>query len=119
MTLSAEMRTRAAAQVKSLTEQHKHAKHALGNIQAFALPVFDCQEDLDQCRPEDQGTNFLEYNEFATEILKGLRANGVPAKPVMMRYTHFVEWLGSKPITQAARADFAAYLLAGEGTGRA
>ena len=46
--------------------------------------------------------------------MKGLRANGIPAEPVVVHYSEFLKYLDGKPITPEARSIFAAHLATEE-----
>jgi hypothetical protein len=117
MSLSDSDRNRVSAVVKHYTEMHRTAKRTPGyeNIKAVAIQIFDSQEDFNLCRPEDKGRDFLDYNEFAAEVMKGLLENQVPARPVTMRYARFAKWLGGRRISQDSRADYASYVLTDPG----
>jgi hypothetical protein len=117
MSLTDADRKKVSAVVKHYTEQHRTAKQTPGyrNIKAFAIQIFDSQADFDACRPEDRGRDFLDYNEFAAEVMKGLLENQVPARPATIRYAEFAKWLGGRQISQGSRADYASYLLTDPG----
>lgn len=117
--LSDEVRARVTYHVKSCTLQFRTAKDSGYNLQAFALPTFDSQEDFDICRPEDKGKDFREHNEFTAEVLKGLIQNGVPAEPVVLHGAAFIAWLDGRSISQDSRAGYAAYLLSDPGRKKA
>jgi hypothetical protein len=102
---------RAAQEVKRSTDVYRESKARGYDIRSMALGTYDSQEDFDRCRPKEKRISFQEHNEYIAEILKGLVANGVHARPVLFRYAEFSTWLDGKPITPEARSSFAAHLL--------
>jgi hypothetical protein len=110
--LTNEIRLRAERQVKNLTTQYKQGKAAGYDIVSMGLPSFESQEDHDRYHPDDAGQDFREHNDFAAEILKGLRANGVPAELVTIRYDAYAKWLSGRKNTSEARAEYEAHLAA-------
>ena len=105
-------RAKAQRQTAKFTEQYRHAKKMGYNITTMGLPTYETQEDFDQYRPKDAGSNFEHENEFITEILKGLLANNVPAKPVTIRHTEFVQWLNGRDNSSSNRASYCGHLVA-------
>jgi hypothetical protein len=58
------------------------------------MSTYDSQDDFERCRPNiTKGTDFRRYNEYVVEVLNGLRANGVPAEPVVVHYAEFEKFL--------------------------
>jgi hypothetical protein len=109
--LAEEELKRAQQEVKRQTEWYNDAKARGYDPRTVAMSTYDTQEDFERCRPNiTKGTDFQSYNEYVVEVMKGLRANGVPAEPVAVRYTEFEKFLEGKPITSESRAAFAAHL---------
>jgi hypothetical protein len=109
--LKQETQLRAERQIKNITRGYKEAKAAGYDVQALSLPAFESQEDHDKYHPDEVGEDFREHNEFASEILKGLHANGVPAELVTIHYADYSQWLKGRPNTSDSRAAYGAYLL--------
>jgi hypothetical protein len=105
--LSDEELKRAAQEVKRVTEFHQQAGYPLS---VMGMSTYDSQDDFDNCRPDSKGNDFQKYNEYVVEVLKGLRANGIPAEPVVVHYSEFLKFLDSKPNTAEARSVFASHL---------
>jgi hypothetical protein len=103
---------KAQRQTAKFTEQYRHAKGMGYNITTMGLPTYETQEDFDKYRPQDAGSSFEHENEFIAEILKGLLANNVPAKPVTIRNTEFVEWLNGRENSSSNRASYCGHLVA-------
>jgi hypothetical protein len=101
---------RAEEEVKRQTKWFRDAKARGYNAEVVAMSTYDSQDDFDRCRPSARVTDFRQYNEYVIAVLKGLRANGVPAEPVVVHYPEFAKFLNGKPITPEARSDFAAHL---------
>jgi hypothetical protein len=112
--LSDEELKRAAQEVKQQTEFYEQAKAAEYAPSVIGMSTYDSQDDFDNCRPNTKGTDFQKYNEYVVEVMKGLRANGIPAEPVVVHYSEFLKYLDGKPITPEARSTFAAHLATEE-----
>jgi hypothetical protein len=110
--LTDEVRARAARQVMNATEGYRQAKASGFNVVALSLPSFETQEDHDLYHPDDAGQDFRDHNEFAAEVLKGLRANVVPAELVTIHYRDYLRWLNGRRNTSEVRSVYGAYLLA-------
>jgi hypothetical protein len=116
--LSDEALKRAARKVKEFTEMYTTTKRKIGyNVTSVGLPTFDSQDDFDGCRPEDKGKgkDFREHNEFIAEVVRGMLANGVPAEPVLLRYSEFARWLNGRAITNENRSEYIGHLGAEAG----
>ena len=105
-------RQKAQRQVVVLTDQYRHAKGMGYNVTTMGLPTYETQEDLDKYHPHDAGSNFEQENEFVAEIIKGLLANNVPARPVTVRHADYVQWLSGRENSSGNRASFCRDLVA-------
>lgn len=70
-------REKAQRQITIFTNQYRDAKEMGYNVTIRGLPTYETQEDFNQYRPQDAGSDFEHENEFIGEILKGLLANSV------------------------------------------
>jgi hypothetical protein len=110
--LSDEELSRVEQEVKQQTKWFNDAKTRGYAAGVVAMSTYDSQDDFERCRPNlTKGTDFRTYNEYVVEVMKGLRANGVPAEPVVVHYTEFEKFLNGKPITPESRSAFAAHLV--------
>jgi hypothetical protein len=107
-------RDKAQKQTAKFTEQYRHAKGMGYNVTTMGLPTYETQEDFDQYRPQDAGSNFEHENEFIAEIVRGLLANNVPARPVTVRYAEYVHWLNGRDNSSSNRASYCGHLVAEE-----
>jgi hypothetical protein len=105
---------KAQRQIAIFTDQNRQAKAMGYNVTTMGLPTYETQQDFDQYRPQDAGSNFEHENEFMAEILKGLLANNVPAKPVTVQYSDFVWWLNGRENSSSNRASYCGHLVARE-----
>ena len=112
--MTPEVRARAARQIRTFTDAYRAATGAGYDTVALSLPSFDTQEDHDRYHPDEAGENFRDFNEFAAEILKGLRANAVPAELVTIHYADYAKWLDGRKNIQENRAAYGAFLIAAE-----
>jgi len=108
--LNAEIKARAERQIATITASYRHSKAGY-RPEAMALPYYETQEDFNLYRPEDAGNDFREENEFVSEILKGLRANGVPAEMVTIRHVNYSKWLNGRKNTTDTRAQYCGFLV--------
>src|ERR1700692_1814444 len=108
---------KAQRQVVTFTDQYRHSKGMGYNVTTFGLPTYETQEDFDKYRPHDAGSNFEHENEFIGEIIKGLLANNVPARPVRVRYANYVQWLNGRENSSSNRASYCGHLVAREERG--
>jgi hypothetical protein len=112
--LSADSIAKARRQAAAFTDNYRQSQ-ALGyNVTTMGLPSYDTQEDFDSYRPEDAGSDYQKENEFIAEILKGLFANGVPAKAVKIRYADYTKWLKGRENTSSNRASYCGMLIGEE-----
>jgi hypothetical protein len=112
--LSEQELKRAEQEVKRQTEWFRDATTRGYAPREIAMNTYDSQKDFERCRPGTKGEDFRRYNEYVVEVVKGLRANGVPAEPVVVRYAEFEKFLNGDPITPESRGAFAAYLASEE-----
>jgi hypothetical protein len=110
--LTTEVKLRVERQVANITTGFKKARAAGYNMVAVGVPSFTSQEDHDRYHPDDAGQDYREHNEFASEILKGLSANGVPAELVVIQYSDYAKWLNGRKNTSDTRAEYSGHLVA-------
>jgi hypothetical protein len=102
---------KAQRMIARFTEQFRQAVAMGYDADAIGLPTYETQEDFDQYRPDLAGSNYEQENEFIVEIIKGLLANGVPARPVTVKYADYAVWLNGRENTGDNRAAFVSSLV--------
>jgi hypothetical protein len=110
--LDVKSQDKAQRQIATFTKQYRHAKELGYNVTTMGLPTYETQEDFDQYRPQDAGSNFEHENEFIAEIMKGLVANNVPARPVTIQYADYEHWLNGRGNSSSTRASYCGHLVA-------
>jgi hypothetical protein len=112
--LDSKTKDRVKLQIARITEGYRESVGAGYKPEAIGLPTFEAQEDHDKYHPDDAGMSVADANEFAEEIGAGLRANGVPAVSIVIRFREYAEWLKGAANTSEARAAFCGYLTASQ-----
>jgi hypothetical protein len=104
-------------QVATSTAQYRHAKGMGYDIKTMGLPTYETQEDFDQYQPQAAGSHYEHENEFVAEILKGLLANNVPARPVTVHYADYFQWLDGRENSSSNRSFYVGILVEREERG--
>jgi hypothetical protein len=112
--LNDKSREKAQRQIAIFTNRYRDAKGMGYNVTTMGLPTYETQEDFDKYRPQDAGSSFEHENEFMSEIVRGLLANNVPAKPVTIHYSDCLQWLNGRENSSSNRASYCGHLVVKE-----